>query len=445
MFIMVIERTNYMKIALVFCRIDHSFDQYPAGVFSIFESNPPLGPAAVGTIAQKKGFDVRVFDQLLDEYDNEQLLQAIELYHPDMVGFGCTSLNIDNSEICARLLHKKGYLTFAGGIHITLCADKVQKQAAFDFLICGEGEEIFSEVLDFWMKNHNLSTFKHKGFRWRDDFEDSGVAVLSEVNQPIINRDIIEIHRYKNKGALLENQPCYSLFSSRGCPFSCRFCSKPEYFKLYRERSLDNVFEEIDLLVEKYDAQAISFREDNFTVHPKRLEDFCHKMIQKFNGKLFWECESRADMPIELLPLMYRSGCRGIWCGIETIVPRWSEWIRKGLTKEQVIKFYDECQRIGIKTGALFMFGFPFQSRDELEEDINFALSLPTVFSAFQCLAIFPGSPLYEYYKIHSELKHQVTDEVALALTEGKTWQEMIQLEYQINKRIQSVRLSYQN
>lgn len=434
-----------MKIALVFCQIDDVFNSYPAGVFSIFESNPPLGLAAIGTTAKLRGHDVKIFDQLLLHDSKKDFIERILRFSPDLVGFSCTSLNIDNSEYCAKVIKDKcGCIVFAGGIHITLCTRKVLEKNIFDFLISGEGEEVFNSILSELEKYRTIDNMSCMNGLWRKEYNnDQGIAVLDKIDQPIISRDIMDIHLYKNKGALLEETPCYSIFSSRGCPYSCQFCSKPSYFKIYRCRKIENVIKEIHYLVKNCDGKAISFREDNFTVDRNRLSFFCDAMIKEFNGELFWECESRADMPRDLLKKMYRAGCRGIWCGVETIVPKWSNWIKKELNKDSVVHFYQDCYEIGIKTGALFMFGFPFQTVQELEEDISFAISLPTKFSAFQCLAIFPASPLLEFYKQNPTLYHKVTDDVFLALTKGKTYQEMIKMEHEINKRIQSSRLFY--
>lgn len=435
-----------MKIALVFCKIDSLFDECAAGVFSIFESNPPLGVGAIGTVAKNRKHNVKVFDQLLHQYDNNQLIDEILKFNPDIVGFSCTSLNIENSLFCAKKIKcANNSIVFAGGIHITLCTEKILEKNVFDFLISGEGEEVFEQILFQLERNNPIYNLKISGLWLPENKENKGTAVLSTVDQPIINREILEINLYKNKGALLKETPCYSIFSSRGCPYKCKFCSKPDYFKIYRQRQVENVIEEIHLLIDKYGAKSISFREDNFTVDIPRLKLFCYRMIEEFNGEFYWECESRADMPIEILQLMYDAGCRGIWCGVETIVSKWSKWINKGLDREKVSQFYKECQNIGIKTGALFMFGFPEQTEEEIEEDIQFAISLPTVFSAFQCLAIFPGSPLEDYYEQHSELRYVVTEGVSLALIKGYSYKDMIRKENEINQRIQSVRLQYEN
>lgn len=433
-----------MKIALVFCHVDKIYEDCPAGVFSIFESNPPLGLCAIGTVAKLKCNEVKVFDQLLHHYSLTDLLRVIESYKPDMVGFSCTSLNIETSLTCAKKLKSDiDCIVFAGGIHVTLCTQQVMAAGVFDFLLSGEGEEIFDLALSAIDKSGlaGLNSVKCKGIWTKNGTGDNGVAVLSEIDQPTIDRSILEINMYRNKGALLDETPCYSLFSSRGCPFACKFCSKPAYFKNYRQRQIEKVCDEIRELVDNYGAKAISFREDNFTVDTARLKLFCEKMINEFGGQLPWECESRAELPYEILQLMYTAGCRGIWCGVETIVPKWSKWINKGLTEKKVVKFYANCERIGIKTGALFMFGFPDQTEEELLEDINFALNLHTVFSAFQCMAIFPGSPLASYYANHPELCHNITANVSLALTKGYTYRDMINREREINLRIKSNRV----
>ncbi len=432
-----------MNIALIFCKIDDLFSNYPAGVFSMFESNPPLGLGAIGTVAKLRGHKVKVFDQLLHKYDNEKLIEKICEFKPDVLGFSCTSLNIENTYFCAKNIKEAiDCMLFAGGIHVTLCTEKVLDKGIFDFLISGEGEEVFEEVLKKLEKHSEIKNLNIPGLWINGKLSNGGMAILSTIDQPIIDRHLLEINLYKNKGALLEETPCYSIFSSRGCPYTCKFCSKPDYFKIYRQRQVDSVVNEIHLLINEFGAKTISFREDNFTVDLNRLELFCSRMIEEFDGKLFWECESRADLPKQILELMYRAGCRGIWCGIETIVPKWSKWIDKGLEKEQVVKFYDNCHQIGIKTGALFMFGFPEQTKDEIEKDIEFAISLPTVFSAFQCLAIFPGSPLEPYYKDHPELSYYVTEGISLALTGGYDYKEMIRMEQEINERIKSVRIT---
>ena len=433
-----------MKIILVFCETDELFGEYRAGVFSIFESNPPLGLGAIGTIALEYSCAVKIYDQLLLKKSRDQLIKEILNDKPDMVGFMCTSLNIANSVFCARTIKaESAACVFAGGIHISLCAEKVLVKNVFDFLISGEGEEIFSEILRELRNGQMIRDLKLRGLWLRDSDKNCGMAILKDINQPVINREILNISKYKNRGALLKETPCYSLFSSRGCSYGCKFCSKPQYFKMYRQRKIDLVIEEIKYLITSFGAKAVSFREDNFTIDLGRLENFCREMIKVFDGKFFWECESRATLPYQTLELMYKAGCRGIWCGVETTVPRWQNWINKGLATSTIVKFYDDCKAIGIATGALFMFGFPEQTEDELNADIKFAIELPTTFSAFQCLAIFPGSMLKNYYQENPELCAQINDEIALALTRGKSAQDMIALEQKINRTIRSNRLSY--
>ena len=434
-----------MNIALVFCGTDKIFSEFAAGAFSTFESNPPLGLAAIGTAALFRSCNVRIYDQALMRNDNEALVREILSFDPSIVGFSCTSFNLENSIECAvRVKSQSGCLVFAGGIHISLYAPQVLCRKVFDFMISGEGEEVFGEVLDSLIAGKNISSLEIPGLWHKDTGKNCGTAILKNINQPVIDRGILPLSQYKNKGALLEDMPCYSLFSSRGCPYRCRFCSKPAYFKIYRNRDSDKVIREIEYLIDEFGAKAVSFREDNFTVNKKSLEEFCEAMICNFGGKFFWECESRAELTPQTLAMMHKAGCRGIWCGVETVNPKWQKWINKLIPPETVVKFYDDCKNIGIKTGALFMLGFPYQTEEELKQDVDFAIRLPVLFSAFQVLALFPGSPLKGFYDAHPELCARVNEDIALALTAGMNARDMIERERRVNTEIRSSRLNYE-
>lgn len=434
-----------MNIALVFCSIDKIFDRYPSGAFSLYESNPPLGLGSLASVIEPLGHNIKIYDQKLLNLDCEELADRITEFQPEVIGFSCTSLNLTNSEKCIERIREKGNWGFAivGGIHATLCPEELINKGEFDAVVAGEGEEVFYHIITELQQKGEITDTYIKGLWLKDKNSRRDIAVLNSINQPMINRDLIEIYKYNNKGALLEQTPCYSLFATRGCPFTCKFCSKPFYHKIYRTRDIDKVICEIKYLVNKYGANSISFREDNFTVDIKYLKEFCNRMMEEFNGRLFWECESRASLPKEILELMYKAGCRGIWCGIETIVSRWQKWIDKELKRSDVIKFYNDCKDIGIKTGALFMFGFPEQTEEEIEEDIQFSISLPAEFRFFQCLAIFPGSPLQEYYN-ESKLCFPVTENIYLAVIKGKSLEDMLRMEKEINLRVSSPRNNYE-
>jgi radical SAM superfamily enzyme YgiQ (UPF0313 family) len=433
-----------MKIAFIFCSIDDVFKRFPSGAFTLYESNPPIGLGALASIAQEMGHEIKVFDQHVLKYENEELAKAVIAYRPYVIAFSCTSLNLTNTEKC--LIHAKSlnetFFSVVGGIHPTLCIEEMHEKGLFDAIVAGEGEEVFSHILKQLVLYGEVGDGEIEGLWLKNRGSQNGVAVLRAIDHPIISRKALEIFRYKNKGALLEETPCYSLFSSRGCPFTCRFCSKPFYHKLYRTRDVACVIEEIQYLIAEFDAKAVSFREDNFTAKLEHVSVFCHRMIEEFNGQFPWECESRASLHRDVLELMYRAGCRGIWSGIETMVPKWQDWIQKGLTEEEVVAFFSDCKEIGIKTGALFMFGFPEQTLQEIEQDIQFALSLPAEFRFFQCLAIFPGSPLLPFYTA-SRLSVPITPNVQLALIKGKTLEDMLELERYINARVSSPRNDY--
>ena len=111
-----------MNIALVFCGTEKIFSEFGAGTFSTFESNPPLGLAAIGTTALLRSCSVRIYDQTLMRKDNELLVNEILSFDPHIIGFSCTSFNLEEFIECTvkvKSLSKCLYFC-RGNTYITL-------------------------------------------------------------------------------------------------------------------------------------------------------------------------------------------------------------------------------------------------------------------------------------------------------------------------------------
>ena len=98
-------------------------------------------------------------------------------------------------------------------------------------MINGEGEEVCSEVLDAIIAGKNIRNLEIPGLWHKDTEKNCGTTILKNINQPIVeDREILYLAQYKNKGALLDEIPCYSLFSSRRCPY--KFLNKEDKKKM---------------------------------------------------------------------------------------------------------------------------------------------------------------------------------------------------------------------
>lgn len=423
-----------MRVTFVVCSPSEVFETTPAQAFSIHQRYPPMGLLSVATsVAQDH--EVQVIDQNVEGISDVALLRQLDESGVSVVGFSCTSLNIGRTVELCRVLRKRPappYLV-AGGIHPTLCPEDTLEEGVFDGIVIGEGEHVMRAVC-YALQRQEFSHIDIEGF-WSHGGSSGGTAVLANLDSVEVDRRFIAGKPYDESGSLVGPGATRTIVQSRGCPFSCNFCCKPEHGRRYRLRSIENVLNEIEFLVKYEEVRTLVFREDNFSANEQRVRDLCRGLQQRFGSSLTWECESRADIDLFLLDEMFEAGCRGVWCGLETMNPRWQRWLGKILDPGKVSTFYAHCQEMGINTGALFLLGFPEQTPDELGKDIEFARSLPVAWRYFQTLAQFPGQTLDK--SLWGDNPPQpITKHVSLFCLPGHTVQEMIELEARINNDI---------
>jgi radical SAM superfamily enzyme YgiQ (UPF0313 family) len=210
----------------------------------------------------------------------------------------------------------------------------------------------------------------------------------------------------------------FTMNTSRGCPFQCTFCSVGSIWgKRYTCYSAERLIAEIDYLVKTYGARGIYFREDNFTLRKERVTAFCEQLLRK-NISIRWMCETRIDALDEsLLALMHRAGCEALYIGVESGSQRVLDFLKKGISVEQVADIFRLCHSVGIKTCASFIVGIPTETAAERKETIALKERLQPTTSWVNVFVGIPRSPLYEFV-----LKNQLfeyIDECGLIYLKG--------------------------
>lgn len=186
------------------------------------------------------------------------------------------------------------------------------------------------------------------------------------------------------------------VLSDRSCPFRCTFCFHPTGQK-YRQRSLDNIFEEIDYQVQTYRVKHIGFTSELFATSEERVSEFC-KRIKGY--EISWGCCLRVtDVNAELLKLMKASGCREICFGLESADDSVLRSMRKGITVEQIARALDSTCDAGIDTPASnFIFGDINETWQTVENTLGFWYRYNTkVHINLTMIQTFPGTYLYEH------------------------------------------------
>ena len=217
---------------------------------------------------------------------------------------------------------------------------------------------------------------------------------LNELPVPAFGRFPISLYR-----SPLMGRPAVMLEGSRGCPFSCLFCLKVMFGSKYRVKEPARLFQEIRVAVEEHGARAVNFIDVEFCRKRAEVEELCD-MIVGWGRRIRWNCATRVDsVDPPLLAQMAKAGCQSIHYGVELGTQRLLKHSRKGITFEQAARAVRQTKAAGIDALCFFIFGFPGETREDMEETLRLAKKLDPDFVSFHPVVPYPGTKLYEEVK----------------------------------------------
>jgi len=210
--------------------------------------------------------------------------------------------------------------------------------------------------------------------------------------------------------------------TTRGCAYSCIFCGIPEMFgRKRRQRSIPLLIDELKRNKEKFGMKHFEVIDDNFTMFPEYVKDFCRAVIKENLG-VSWDCVQgvRIDRcDAETFKLMRESGCRMIGIGVESGVQNIVNNIKKGLNLKEAKQRIKEAKDAGLIVKAFFLVGSPGETFDDVMESIKFFKETKIDVPRFGMLAPYEGSELYKWVQEHAKMIEDPKD-VTHGLEYGK-------------------------
>jgi anaerobic magnesium-protoporphyrin IX monomethyl ester cyclase len=195
---------------------------------------------------------------------------------------------------------------------------------------------------------------------------------------PLPAWDLLDDFPKSYPSSLLESKrlPSTAIMTSRGCPFSCTFCDHRVFGSRVRHFSADYALNMIRYLRENYGIRDLMILDDNFLIHKRKLFDICNAMISE-RMDITWYCLGHVkSMTAETLAKIKEAGCWFVEVGIESGNDQILRRIKKNANKAEIRKAVRKARTAGLKTKGNFIFGFPGETPEILEETIEFALSL---------------------------------------------------------------------
>ncbi len=372
-------------------------------VAGLLEPMPCIGIAYLAATLEQAGFLVRAVDMFAEGLGAEDILERVERFRPDVVGFTVMTPSAPVVSAVSTMIRRAlpGVKVVLGGVHADVFASDLVASGEADVVVHGEGEHAIVELVQAWAGgSDDLSAIP--GITWLAGGEPQRTAerplntALDDL--PIPAWQLFPVHRYGLLPFADIARPVLTISASRGCPYRCDYCSLlHSHGKRYRRRDLIRVVDEYELLVERFGVKQIGFVDPIFPLDKQDLPAFCDELIRReLPERCVWLSETRADrLDPETCRLMYAAGCRRVLLGIESGSARLLENVNKKLNIEQIREGVNNARAAGIQTVGLFMIGLPGETPAMSRETVEFAVSLDVDFAKFAITVPFPGSKLF--------------------------------------------------
>ncbi len=380
----------------------------------------PLGVAYLAAYIRHR-FETRVLDATAEGYDHEEeddngffryglsladVMKRVREFSPDVVGistpFSPTYPVVEDvAEAIKR--HDPTIVTMIGGNHPTFltkeCFERPKGQY-IDYVALGEGEATLLDLLIAIDQGSPIDQIHGLAYRsqGRLVIRPQKTTIPDVDTIPFPARDLMPLERYQEINVphiiFSKQKMNTTLFTGRGCPAKCTFCSSTVFWavqKRMRNRSVENVLDEIGECIEKYGFHEFHIEDDNFTADVKRAKAILQGVIDRGykirwsapNGLAIWTLDE------ELIRLMKASGVREVVLAFESgdqeVLTR---VMHKPLRLTDAIEKVRLVKKYHLRHNAFFMIGMPNETMAQIRKTIQFVKDLDL--EAANLFAFFP-------------------------------------------------------
>ena len=397
-------------------------------VLFVYNSSEHIGLTYLSSFLKARGHDVRLsYDPqlfrgeplvrvpgLVDRFDlSGEIVQQAAAWQPDAVGFSCYTDNFRwmlglaaaIKEVCPAALN------VFGGVHVSGVPEVVASYRQVDAMVLGEGEEAFAELVESIEDGRPATDVANC---WVRDGEE---WIRNPLRPYIADLDALPVRDYQlfyDKVPALEST--YLCMTSRGCPYSCSYCSVEMYHRIYaevgdktrvRKRSVEGVLEELHEIKARGRVKSIAFYDEVFTSPRRWLEDFLPRYRDEI-GLPFWCYTYPSGLDPSLAKLMAEAGCWMMTMGVQS----GSRDIRRNMmdrreSDEKLFATARVIKEAGIRLSVDKILGSPGESDQDRALDLKVFRQLnPDRILTFP-LTFFPGTDMVRRAEEAGELSRE--------------------------------------
>lgn len=348
----------------------------------IMRPYPPLGILYISAYLEDQGIRNEVYDTT---FSSKVAFRTYLLTHkPKLIGIYVNLMTKLN--VLEAILFVKDQLPdsniILGGPEVRYSAENFLRYGA-DYIVIGEGEETMTELVNtlvlvpagMEVESSAESRKNIAGIAFLDDNkfvqnpERQKIKDLDDLSIP--NRKKINLHQYLDAWKKYHGTNALSVSTMRGCPYTCKWCSRSVYGLSYRRRSPEKVVAELIQIKKDYNPDSLWFVDDVFTISHKWLTTFRDELIKQ-NAIIPYECITRADrLNEEVILTLKETGCFRIWIGAESGSQKVIDLMDRRVDVNQVRDMIKLTRKHGIEAGTFIMLGYPGETEEDIEETIH--------------------------------------------------------------------------
>lgn len=368
----------------------------------IMKPYPPLGILYLSAYLKQRGLATAVFDATFSSIQEQQayILEHRPPYIAIYVNL-MTKLNVLKLMQFIRSREELNHCRIIlGGPEVRYHADNFLNYGA-DAIVLGEGEETLYDLISTLDTPMNPFLDLVNGIMFRNArgeiVKTAERAKIKDIDVlPFPDRKAIDLDRYFKAWKGAHGQSAVSISTMRGCPYTCKWCSRAVYGLSYRRRSAAKVVAEIKWILDNYEVDTFWFVDDVFTVSHKWLRTFADE-LKKQEVTFSYECITRADrMNEEVVDMLVESGCFRVWIGAESGSQKIIDAMDRRVDVQQVRDMIRLAQAKGIQAGTFIMLGYPGETEEDIEETIKHLVESNPYYYTLTLAYPIKGTPLYQ-------------------------------------------------